>query len=52
MTISNIYITTPNGTNTYSVKAPVVSEYNYEQCSPSQATGIAVLRYFYFWSIK
>lgn len=46
MAISNINITTPNGTNTYSVKAPAVPEvYDYEQCSPSQATGIAVLRY-------
>lgn len=47
MTISKINITTVNGTNTYSVKAPAIPvlDYDYEQCSPSQATGIAVLRY-------
>lgn len=47
MTIVNINITTPNSTNTYAVKAPPapVPEYDYEQCFPSQATGVAVLRY-------
>jgi hypothetical protein len=47
MTIFNINITTPNSTNIYAVKAPSapVPEYDYEQCSPSQATGVAVLRY-------
>lgn len=49
-----ITIHTVNGTRLFGIydatPAPV-SEYDYEQCSPSQATGIAVLRYFYFWSI-
>lgn len=45
--MQNINITTPNGTNIYAVKAPSipVPEYDYEQCSPSEAEGIAVLRY-------
>ncbi len=46
MTISNINITASNGTHLYPVKASIGEPtYDYIQCSPSEAEGIAVLRY-------
>ena len=46
MTISNINITASNGTALYPVKASIGEPtYDYIQCSPSEAEGIAVLRY-------
>lgn len=47
MTISNINITASNGTTLCPVKAPVPANpaYEYEQCPPSEAEGIAVMRY-------
>lgn len=46
MTISNINITAPNGTHLYPVKASIGEPlYEYEQCIPDEAEGIAVLRY-------
>jgi hypothetical protein len=46
MTIYNISITTPNTTTLYPVKAVVgVPTYDYIQCSPAEADGMAVLRY-------
>jgi len=46
MTIHNINITASNGTHLYPVKASIGEPtYDYIQCSPSEAEGIAVLRY-------
>lgn len=46
MTIYNINILTPNTTHLYPVKASIGEPtYDYIQCPPSEAEGIAVLRY-------
>lgn len=46
MTLYNINITSPNTAHLYPAKASIGEPaYTYEQCPPSEAEGVAVLRY-------